>query len=70
VTFMIYISSPAVDGKRHNPRGPVSRDFGQKSICALVKGRDEWNFTQAVDKETDAFVVILEVLSGEVPSTR
>merc|ERR1712232_1429239 len=65
VTFRIYISSPALAGKRQPPRGPVVHDFAQRAICGLPKGHDEWNFSQVVDKDTGTFVVVLEVIAAE-----
>lgn len=64
VTFRLSIGSPADAAKQQAPRGPVRHDFAQRAISGLPRGQEEWNFTQAVDKETMTFVVCLEVLRG------
>jgi len=68
VTFRVFIGSPADPAKQQPPRGPVRHDFAQKSICGLSRGQDEWNFSQVVDKTSQTFVVVLEVLTGPASS--
>merc|ERR1712083_175517 len=63
VTYRIWIGNPACTGKQLPPRGPVNHDFAQQAVCGLPKP-DEWNFARVVDRETDTFVVVLEVLPG------
>uniref|UniRef100_A0A7S4QBY3 Uncharacterized protein n=2 Tax=Alexandrium monilatum TaxID=311494 RepID=A0A7S4QBY3_9DINO len=61
VTFRLAVGSAA---RRSEPRGPVRHDFSERPICGLPEGRDEWDFQKAVDKETQTFVVCLEVFAG------
>jgi len=60
VRFRIAIGS---GDKRMPARGPVSHNFGEKAVSGLPKKDALWDFTQAVDKATSTFVVVLEVLS-------
>jgi len=61
-TFQISIGNPADAANQRQPRGPVEHNFGLKPIGGLPQGQDQWNFSQVVDKNTETFVVILEVL--------
>eukprot|EP00913_Durusdinium_trenchii_P025749 g24165.t1 len=45
------------------PRGPVKHNFAELSTCGLRKGDEMWDFTKAVDKETQTFAVCLEIAS-------
>jgi hypothetical protein len=50
--------------KKKSRRGPVRHDFSQKSVASLPKGQDEWGFYDAVDRQSETFVVTLEILSS------
>lgn len=62
VNFFVSISSGRADFKR-DPRGPVQHNFAELSTCGLPKGQEMWDFTKAVDKETQTFAVCLEIAS-------
>jgi len=62
VPFRMDISRHATIGKSLTSRGPVMHDFAKQQISGLPKGEDEWLFTQVVDKVTDTFYIVLEVL--------
>lgn len=62
VNFFVSISNGRPDFHRE-PRGPVKHNFAELSTCGLRKGEDMWDFTKAVDKETQTFAVCLEISS-------
>eukprot|EP00930_Biecheleria_cincta_P065615 TRINITY_DN5145_c2_g1_i1.p1 TRINITY_DN5145_c2_g1~~TRINITY_DN5145_c2_g1_i1.p1 ORF type:complete len:511 (+),score=107.38 TRINITY_DN5145_c2_g1_i1:83-1615(+) len=62
VTFLVSISNGSPDFPRQS-RGPVRHDFSELSTCGLPKGQDQWEFTKAVDKESQTFTVCLEISS-------
>ncbi|CAK8998286.1 Uncharacterized protein SCF082_LOCUS5590 [Durusdinium trenchii] len=62
VNFFVSISNGRPDFKRE-PRGPVKHNFAELSTCGLRKGDEMWDFTKAVDKETQTFAVCLEIAS-------
>lgn len=62
VTFFISIgSSEACRFQR--PRGVLAHDFGDRPICGLPPGRDEWDFCRAVHKPSRTFEVCLDFTS-------
>lgn len=63
-TFRIGVGSSGKNGRQLKPRGPVRHDFSEKNMCGLPSGQDEWDFSKAVDEDTQTFVICLEVLSG------
>jgi hypothetical protein len=63
-TFRIGVGSSGEHGRQHKLRGPVRHDFSEKNMCGLPTGQDEWDFSKAVDEDTQTFVICLEVLSG------
>lgn len=62
VNFFVSISNGRPDFNRE-PRGPVKHNFAELSTCGLRKGEEMWDFTKAVDKETQTFAVCLEISS-------
>eukprot|EP00930_Biecheleria_cincta_P023714 TRINITY_DN1707_c0_g1_i1.p1 TRINITY_DN1707_c0_g1~~TRINITY_DN1707_c0_g1_i1.p1 ORF type:complete len:463 (+),score=102.56 TRINITY_DN1707_c0_g1_i1:135-1523(+) len=64
VTFRIGVGSSGQGGRQLKLRGPVRHDFSEKNMCGLPQGQDEWDFSRAVDEDTQTFVICLEVLSG------
>mmetsp|Transcript_34860 Transcript_34860/g.80291 ORF Transcript_34860/g.80291 Transcript_34860/m.80291 type:complete len:444 (+) Transcript_34860:66-1397(+) len=63
VNFFVSISSGRPDFKRE-PRGPVKHNFAELSTCSLPKGQEMWDFTKAIDKDTQTFAVCLEIASS------
>jgi hypothetical protein len=45
-----------------DPRGPQSHNFAQSAVCGLPKDQEEWDFTETVDKESQTFQVMLEIV--------
>eukprot|EP00403_Amphidinium_massartii_P000028 CAMPEP_0178373984 /NCGR_PEP_ID=MMETSP0689_2-20121128/2144_1 /TAXON_ID=160604 /ORGANISM="Amphidinium massartii, Strain CS-259" /LENGTH=454 /DNA_ID=CAMNT_0019993943 /DNA_START=29 /DNA_END=1389 /DNA_ORIENTATION=+ len=56
VTFRLAIGSGGDPSKQYGPRGPVTHNFAEHSICGLKPGQDEWDFRKAVDSKTGTFV--------------
>lgn len=42
------------------PRGPVTNNFAEKSLCGLPDGKDEWDFRSLVD-ETGMLLVYVQI---------
>lgn len=68
VTFRIGVGGGSDPRRQQRPRGPVRHDFRTRPICGLPDGKDEWDFSRAVDKSTMTLVVVLEVFPGASPS--
>lgn len=64
VTFRISLGGGKDSGSSEAPRGPVRHNFAEHTICGLPEGQDEWDFSKAIDESSQAFVVCLEILSG------
>lgn len=62
LTFRLCIKS---NRREEGFRGPVINNFGEKAMCGLPEGQDEWDFNKVVDKETNSFVVVLELLKHD-----
>jgi len=62
LTFRMQITSD----RRSEPfRGPVYHNFAERSMCGLPDGQDEWDFGKVVDRTTNTFAIVLEVLRDE-----
>mmetsp|Transcript_10539 Transcript_10539/g.23992 ORF Transcript_10539/g.23992 Transcript_10539/m.23992 type:complete len:381 (-) Transcript_10539:102-1244(-) len=61
VTFRLAIGSGGDPSRQQPPRGPITHNFAEHSICGLAVGNDEWDFKKVVDSRTNTFVVVLEV---------
>jgi len=63
VDYCVYIGS-GIPGDTQPLRGPVCHDFAEQgSVSGLPQGSDvEWNFSEVVDRETQKFVVYLEIM--------
>merc|ERR1719341_1604751 len=61
VTFQIALGSGET---RLKTRGPVRHNFAQRSVGGLPRREGLWDFNLAVDRETQTFIVRLEVLSS------
>jgi len=61
--YCVYIGS-GIPGDTQPLRGPVCHDFAEQgSVSGLPQGSDvEWNFSEVVDRETQKFVVYLEIM--------
>lgn len=44
------------------PRGPMTCNFAQNSVCGLPTSDQVWDFLEVVDRQSQTFVVTLEVL--------
>jgi len=62
VEFLVSISTGRPDAPRE-PRGPVKHDFSELSTVGLPKSQEQWDFTKAVDKESQTFTVCLDITS-------
>lgn len=47
--------------RRQAWRGPVAHDFNDNTVGRLPSGVAEWNFSSAVEKDSTAFLVCLEI---------
>lgn len=66
LTFQISVGLQLKDGDP--PRGPIRHDFSRRATCGLPEAKGEWEFKKYVDKETQMFVVCLEVIRGDAPA--
>lgn len=64
VTFRLAVGSSNTPFRNKPPRGPVQNDFAERPTCGLPEAKQMWDFRQAVDKETQTFVVCLEIVAG------
>jgi hypothetical protein len=62
LTFRVRIMS---NRREESFRGPVRNNFADRAMCGLPEGQDEWDFNKVVDKETNTFVVVLELLKDD-----
>jgi len=70
ITFKLSIGS----GRRENPlleasRGPVTCDFAVKGTVGLPKADEVWDFPAVVDRQSQTFVITLEVLASRNSSS-
>lgn len=47
------------------PRGPQSHNFAQSAVCGLPKDQEEWDFNEVVDKDSQTFQVLLEIVPNQ-----
>jgi len=59
-TFSLSIGDGRTDHVRQ-PRGPVTHDFGVHSLCGLPRDQEKWEFTTAVDRESQTFTICLDI---------
>jgi len=48
--------------RKKSTRGPVWHDFSESAVAALPKGQDEWDFYDVIDRQSETFVVTLEMI--------
>jgi len=58
ITFRLSLTSGTEKAKI---RGPVTHDFANGSVCGLPPNEEEWNLDAAVDRNSQTFVVRLDV---------
>merc|ERR1719199_2120884 len=59
IKFRIGIGSGDLEQPR---RGPISHNFLDSNMCRLPLEEATWDLPSAVDKKTNTFVVVLEVV--------
>ena len=55
LTFMISVG-------KCDPRGPVTWNFGERSVACLPEGQEEWLFSKDIDHERKHFTVFLAII--------
>lgn len=60
VTYTISLTN-VTNTLARQARGPFTHDFAKQSTASLPKDQEQWDFTKAVDHETQTFIVCLEV---------
>lgn len=64
LTFYLSAGSGVDDQRLQEARGPVTCDFSQCGICGLRPQHDQvWDFLEVMDRQSETFVVCLEVLA-------
>jgi len=62
LTFRFQVASE----KRSEPfRGPVRHNFAERAIRGLPEGQDEWDFGKVVDRDSNTFCIVLELLKDD-----
>lgn len=61
VSYRFFIGS---GDKKQKPRGPVNHNFSVHAVTGLPEEEEEWDFTQAVEKNKSTFDVVLELITS------